>query len=166
MYDIQKIKELEDELRKLSITDFLDEIGSVQQGSRWFCPFHDETNPSFSADESRGIWHCFSCGRGGGYGKLVFEYKKMNDKSIKLYYQALEDYLKTNRFLSNKLGFDSMKDTSYNLLQANKEDVLNYVLGVKMSRDILKFDIPVKIKGEEKIEQVMQEFARLQYKII
>ncbi len=38
-----------------------------------FCPFHRETNPSCFIDVDRGIYHCFSCGRGGSIESLYRE---------------------------------------------------------------------------------------------
>ncbi len=35
------------------------------------CPFHHETNPSFSINKRTGLWYCFGCGRGGNLKQLL-----------------------------------------------------------------------------------------------
>ncbi|MBI3798215.1 MAG: hypothetical protein HY268_14775, partial [Deltaproteobacteria bacterium] len=40
------------------------------------CPLHEDKHPSFSANLSKGVFHCFSCGAGGGvkrFAELVGE---------------------------------------------------------------------------------------------
>ncbi|MYV16614.1 DNA primase [Furfurilactobacillus milii] len=37
------------------------------------CPFHEEKTPSFSVNEEKQIFHCFSCGRGGNVFKFLME---------------------------------------------------------------------------------------------
>ncbi|MDI9205685.1 DNA primase [Ligilactobacillus saerimneri] len=46
-----------------------------RSGSNWFglCPFHSENTPSFSVNEKKQIFHCFSCGRGGNVFKFLME---------------------------------------------------------------------------------------------
>jgi len=47
-----------------------------RNGSRWMapCPFHQETNPSFSINEETGLFYCFGCQASGDlfdfYGKI------------------------------------------------------------------------------------------------
>lgn len=57
-----------------------------------YCPFHKETNPSCFIDMNRGIYHCFSCGRGGSVESL---YKEVTGDNI---YSALG--IKSNPFSS------------------------------------------------------------------
>ncbi|NJR20287.1 MAG: hypothetical protein HC777_01570 [Hyphomonadaceae bacterium] len=36
---------------------------NVARGDMWACcPFHNETTPSFHADDGKGTYHCFGCG--------------------------------------------------------------------------------------------------------
>ena len=46
-----------------------------KQGRNLFgvCPFHEERTPSFSVNEDKQIFHCFSCGRGGNVFSFVMD---------------------------------------------------------------------------------------------
>lgn len=41
------------------------------------CPFHNDTNPSFSVSPTRGICHCFTCGKGGNAINFLMELEQM-----------------------------------------------------------------------------------------
>ena len=41
------------------------------------CPFHNDSNPSFSVSPTRGICHCFTCGKGGNAINFLLELEQM-----------------------------------------------------------------------------------------
>ena len=50
--------------------------GSIREGRNgpeWWvaCPFHPDKEPSFSVSLETGVYHCFACGEGGGFKRLV-----------------------------------------------------------------------------------------------
>ncbi|QDJ58887.1 DNA primase [Weissella sagaensis] len=51
-----------------------------KQGRNLFgkCPFHEERTPSFSVNEEKQIFHCFSCGRGGNAFSFLMEVENMS----------------------------------------------------------------------------------------
>lgn len=42
------------------------------------CPFHHEKTPSFSVNESKQIFHCFGCGKGGGPVRFIMEIENLS----------------------------------------------------------------------------------------
>jgi len=44
------------------------------------CPFHNDTNPSFSVTPSEKIWHCFGCGKSGNVFQFVQELDNIDFK--------------------------------------------------------------------------------------
>lgn len=60
----------------VNIVDYVGQFVQLKkQGQNMFglCPFHDENTPSFSVNEEKQIFHCFSCGRGGSVFKFVMD---------------------------------------------------------------------------------------------
>lgn len=41
------------------------------------CPFHNDSNPSFSVSPTKGICHCFTCGKGGNAINFLMELEQM-----------------------------------------------------------------------------------------
>ena len=58
------------------------------------CPFHQEKNPSFSADLKTGKWHCFTEDRGGNYIQF---YAELNNMSTSDAYKAILDQYGVSR---------------------------------------------------------------------
>ena len=42
------------------------------------CPFHNDSHPSFSVSPTRGICHCFTCGKGGNSVNFLMELEQMS----------------------------------------------------------------------------------------
>lgn len=70
--------EVIDQVRStVNIADYIGQYVALRkQGQNLFglCPFQTEKTPSFSVSESKQIFQCFSCGRGGNVFKFVQEY--------------------------------------------------------------------------------------------
>ena len=52
----------------VNIADFIGQYVQLKKAGKnlfGLCPFHEERTPSFSVNEQKQIFHCFSCGRGG-----------------------------------------------------------------------------------------------------
>lgn len=67
------LEELND---RLDIVDVVSAYVSLKKrgANHWgLCPFHHEKTPSFSVSESKQIFHCFGCGKGGGPVRFIME---------------------------------------------------------------------------------------------
>lgn len=65
----------------VNIADYIGQYVQLHKaGQNLFgiCPFHDERTPSFSVNESKQIFKCFSCGRGGNVFSFVMDYDKLS----------------------------------------------------------------------------------------
>ena len=83
-----------DELNsRLNIVDVVSSYVTLnKKGANYWglCPFHHEKTPSFSVNESKQIFHCFGCGKGGGAIRFVMEIENLSfpDTVRKLAQQA------------------------------------------------------------------------------
>lgn len=104
----------------LNIVDFINEyIPLTKAGQNWKakCPFHAEKTPSFVVSPTKGVYHCFSCKKGGNAIRFLMEREGMS------FYEAVI-------FLSDKLGktpphavntkeYEEFRKTQEALLKAN-----------------------------------------------
>ncbi len=71
-----------DELNgRLNIVDVVSSyLPLTKKGANYWglCPFHHEKTPSFSVNESKQIFHCFGCGKGGGAARFVMEMENLS----------------------------------------------------------------------------------------
>ncbi|AEM22629.1 DNA primase [Brachyspira intermedia PWS/A] len=104
------IEKLNNLLSRVSLVDILrDRYKVIHRGGSQYtvqCPFHkdgQETNPSMSVDDSKGIYKCFTC---GAKGNVITYLKEKENKSFKEAVQYLG-----NRFSVDVSGFFSAKTT-------------------------------------------------------
>ena len=85
--------------RVIEQTNIVDIIGGrldiKKKGENYWCkcPFKPEKTPSFSINESRQFYHCFSCGAGGNVITFLREYEKL-------------DFVDAVELLARKLGLE------------------------------------------------------------
>ena len=87
---VEKIKDA------ANIVDVVSEFVSLRRSGanyKGLCPFHNERTPSFFVSPSRGICHCFSCGRGGTPINFIMEHEQMT-------------YVETLRWLARKYNIE------------------------------------------------------------
>ncbi|PTY39972.1 DNA primase [Brachyspira hampsonii] len=104
------IEKLNNLLSRVSLIDILsDRYKVIHRGGSQYtvqCPFHkdgQETNPSMSVDDSKGVYQCFTC---GAKGNVITYLKEKENKSFKEAVQYLG-----NRFSVDVSGFFSAKTT-------------------------------------------------------
>ncbi|MCY9806796.1 DNA primase [Lentilactobacillus senioris] len=64
-----------------NITDVVSQYVSLHQAGKnlfGLCPFHEEKTASFSVSESKQIFHCFSCGRGGNVFTFLMDLENLS----------------------------------------------------------------------------------------
>lgn len=70
--------------RILDAADIVDVVSDFvslkRRGSNFvgLCPFHHEKTPSFSVSPSRGLCHCFGCGKGGSPVSFIMEIEQLS----------------------------------------------------------------------------------------
>lgn len=64
-----------------NIVDVVSEFVSLRKSGanyKGLCPFHADKTPSFYVSPSRGICHCFSCGKGGNAVSFLMEHEQID----------------------------------------------------------------------------------------
>ncbi len=87
-------KTIDEIYNRTDIVEVVSEFVTLRKAGvnyKGLCPFHNEKTPSFVVSPSKGICHCFSCGKGGTAVHFLMEHEQMT------YPEAL-------RWLANKYG--------------------------------------------------------------
>jgi DNA primase len=69
---IAEVRERNDIVRVIDPYVQLKRSGSSYKG---LCPFHNEKTPSFSVSQTKGIYKCFGCGKGGSAVNFIMEHE-------------------------------------------------------------------------------------------
>ena len=68
-------------LEATNIVDVVSEFVTLRKaGSNYkgLCPFHDDKTPSFMVSPTKGICHCFACGKGGNAVNFLMEHEQIS----------------------------------------------------------------------------------------
>lgn len=91
-------------------------VGASTVQMQFHCPFHTDRTPSMSINLSQGIYHCFSCGKGGSVESL---YRDLTGTSLSKVLGIPKDQFSTyafsNRGLSNLDNSLSLKNVYINI---------------------------------------------------
>lgn len=69
--------DIESVLEQIRIEEYIGQYVDLREdGGECFgeCPFHVDTDPSFSVTPGTGLWYCFGCGKGGNLISFVMRY--------------------------------------------------------------------------------------------
>lgn len=70
------MSEIEDIKTRLDLVDIISQYVTLKKAGanhKGVCPFHDERTPSMMVSQSKQIWKCFGCGKGGDVFSFVME---------------------------------------------------------------------------------------------
>lgn len=65
----------------VNIADFIGQYVQLKKAGKnlfGLCPFHEERTPSFSVNEQKQLFHCFSCGRGGNVFSFIMDLENLS----------------------------------------------------------------------------------------
>lgn len=96
------------------------------------CPFHNEKTPSFMVSDSKQIFKCFWCGKGGNVITFAMEYERT-------------DFVDTVKHLAQYANvpltdFDYQKNDDFQILKAlNQKAVAIYKLNLRQDKNALEY---------------------------
>ena len=64
-----------------NIVDVVSEFVTLRKAGinyKGLCPFHDDKTPSFMVSPTKGICHCFACGKGGNAVNFLMEHEQIS----------------------------------------------------------------------------------------
>lgn len=133
-----------------SIVEYLGKMGhdtTAHNGTFYRCPFHNDKTPSLSINDKKGVFKCFSCGRGGHYFDFVYQYHKTllgYKNSPKEFANILISKSKT---LQKKYGIESLEKPV-----VFSTDTVEYMLDVKHLGNENKRKLRKALKSDEDVE--------------
>ncbi len=149
-------KTIDEIYSKADIVEVVSEFVSLHKAGvnyKGLCPFHNEKTPSFVVSPSKGICHCFSCGKGGNVVHFLMEHEQMtfpealkwlaNKYGIRIEEKELtaeeieENGRRESLFIVNQWANQYFQDNLYNT-QEGQTYGLGYLRGRGLRDDIIK----------------------------
>ena len=128
------------------------------------CPFHEDTNPSFSVSPEKNIAKCFSCNVGGGPIKFYQEINHVSfDEAVRVLAEPLGIKLKVETKSQVLKEHEALKEAKefYNFYLLNSksgEEILNYLKERKITKEIIKeFNIGLAPVEKQALYKLLKE---------
>ena len=140
-------------------------------------PFKNEKTPSFTVNDEKGFYHCFSTGEHGNIFDFLMKTKSFKfgeavralaiDAGMEIYKFTQFDKKKEERFLKYKNIYKSFEDYFHEQLFVNlNKDSLNYLLKRKISLEVIKkFKIGFVPKNNNFFEILKKTFSEDEIKL-
>lgn len=160
-----------DDIREsVNIVDVINPIVQLQrQGRNFFgkCPFHEEKTASFSVNQEKQIFHCFSCGRGGNVYKFFMDldgdtFPQAVAKVADIAGKPLDDQYKTERkpiYNQTQLQLIELHDQAMRLYH-------HILINTDLGKSALNYLINDRKLSLELIEKYQIGFAAPQQKLL
>ncbi|HEY3428212.1 MAG TPA: DNA primase [Acidimicrobiia bacterium] len=100
-----------------NLVDLVGGVTTVKRSGRSYsavCPFHQEKTPSLSLDPTRGLYHCFGCGKGGDVYTFVQETQGL-------------DFNEAVEFLARQAGIQIQTDPGESRRRGQHEEMVEAV---------------------------------------
>jgi len=140
-------------------------------------PFKNEKTPSFTVNDEKGFYHCFSTGEHGNIFDFLMKTKSFKfgeavralaiDAGMEVYKFTQFDKKKEERFIKYKNIYKSFEDYFHEQLFVNlNKDSLNYLLKRKISLEVIKkFKIGFVPKNNNFFEILKKTFSEEEIKL-
>lgn len=156
----------EEEIREIKKRVNIEEIASQYlklkksgKNLRSTCPFHQDSNPSFTISPEKNLFHCFGCGEGGDIFKFLMKIENIDfPEAVRRLAERAGIKLESkgaNRGESFKLKQINQKVARYfhkNLLSKNGAKARSYLADRGLTKDIIKkFKLGYALPGWENL---------------
>ncbi len=153
---------------QVNIVDVVSQYVQLSQSGKnlfGLCPFHEERTPSFSVNEDKQIFHCFSCGRGGNVFKFLMEIENISFPEAVRKVATMQNIQLDDKYLDagNSEGNQQTSSQSQ-LIDLHEQAVSLYhhvLINTKLGQEALQY---IKNRGltDETIEKYKIGFAPTQ----
>ena len=146
-------KEYLDEIKtRLKVSNVISKSVKLKKRGKEFIglsPFKTEKTPSFTVNDEKGFYHCFSTGEHGNIFDFLMKTQNLkfgeavktlaNFAGMRPYIFSKEDEHRENKFKEYISAFNDYIDICHNnILKNNNEIILNYLKKRNLSLDIIK----------------------------
>ncbi|MDN6162251.1 MAG: DNA primase, partial [Atopostipes sp.] len=102
------------------------------------CPFHEDKTPSFSVNEKKQLFHCFSCGRGGNVFNFIQEIDGLTFPESIVKTAEFINYPLKQSMVSKVLDQQGQEDTTTGKLYSMNKLAKDFYHHILMNTDIGK----------------------------